>query len=141
MLVALTKFLASYESCKIITFSHINSTNFNDNFKDNFMQEKVNKRASKAKTRNICTLEPNWKWIRDDLILTRKKLFSRCNSKFQSKLIVLILSFASFAFFSPPIRLEAFSSCFLMTFLISLSVTPLVYNAASKLKQRDRSQK
>ena len=104
MLVALTKFLASFESCKIITFSHINSTNFNDNFKDNFMQEKVNKRASKARTRNICTLEPNWKWIRDDLILIRKKLFPRCNSKFQSKLILLILSFASFAFFSPPIR-------------------------------------
>ena len=35
MLVALTK------SCKMITFSHLNSSNFNDNFKDNFMQEKV----------------------------------------------------------------------------------------------------
>ena len=29
------------KSCKIITFSHLNSTNFNDNFKDNFMREKV----------------------------------------------------------------------------------------------------
>ena len=28
------------KSRKIITFSHLNSTNFNDNFKDNFMQEK-----------------------------------------------------------------------------------------------------
>ena len=27
------------KSCKMITFSHSNSTNFNDNFKDNFMQE------------------------------------------------------------------------------------------------------
>ena len=29
------------KSCKMITFSHLNSSNFNDNFKDNFMQEKV----------------------------------------------------------------------------------------------------
>ena len=29
------------KSRKIITFSYLNSTNFNDNFKDNFMQEKV----------------------------------------------------------------------------------------------------
>ena len=29
------------KSCKIITFSHLNSSNFNDNFKDNFMLEKV----------------------------------------------------------------------------------------------------
>ena len=29
------------ESCKIITFSHLNPSNFNDNFKDNFMLEKV----------------------------------------------------------------------------------------------------
>ena len=29
------------KSRKTITFSHLNSTNFNDNFKDNFMQEKV----------------------------------------------------------------------------------------------------
>ena len=29
------------KSRTIITFSHLNSTNFNDNFKDNFMQEKV----------------------------------------------------------------------------------------------------
>ena len=29
------------KSCKMITFSHLNSSNFNDNFKDNFMEEKV----------------------------------------------------------------------------------------------------
>ena len=29
------------KSCKMITFSHLNSSNFNDNFKDNFMLEKV----------------------------------------------------------------------------------------------------
>ena len=29
------------KSYKIITFSYLNSTNFNDNFKDNFMQENV----------------------------------------------------------------------------------------------------
>ena len=29
------------KSRKIVTFSHLNSTNFNDNFNDNFMQEKV----------------------------------------------------------------------------------------------------
>ena len=29
------------KSCKMITFSHLKSSNFNDNFKDNFMQEKV----------------------------------------------------------------------------------------------------
>ena len=29
------------KSCKMITYSHLNSSNFNDNFKDNFMQEKV----------------------------------------------------------------------------------------------------
>ena len=29
------------KSRKIITFSHLDSTNFNDNFKDNFMQEKA----------------------------------------------------------------------------------------------------
>ena len=27
------------KSCRIITFSHLNSTNFNDNFKNNFMRE------------------------------------------------------------------------------------------------------
>ena len=32
------------KSCKMITFSHLNSSNFNDNFKDNFMQEKVKSR-------------------------------------------------------------------------------------------------
>ena len=30
------------KSRKIIAFSHLNSTNFNDNFKENFMPEKVN---------------------------------------------------------------------------------------------------
>ena len=30
-----------HKSCKIVTFSHLNSNNFNDNFKDNFIQEKV----------------------------------------------------------------------------------------------------
>ena len=29
------------KSHKIITFSHLISTNFNDNFKDNLMQEKL----------------------------------------------------------------------------------------------------
>ena len=29
------------KSRKIITFPHLNSTNFNDNFKENFMPEKV----------------------------------------------------------------------------------------------------
>ena len=29
------------KSCKMITYSHLNSCNFNNNFKDNFMQEKV----------------------------------------------------------------------------------------------------
>ena len=29
------------KSCKMITFSHLKSSNFNYNFKDNFMQEKV----------------------------------------------------------------------------------------------------
>ena len=43
--------------------------------------------------------------------------------------------------FSPPLRLEALSSCFLMTSFTLLSVTPLVYNAASKLNHWDNSQK
>ena len=29
------------KGCKMITFSHLNSSNFNDNFKENFMQEEV----------------------------------------------------------------------------------------------------
>ena len=29
------------KSCKMITFSHLNSSNFNDNFKDNFVLENV----------------------------------------------------------------------------------------------------
>ena len=36
------------------------------------MREKVNKIASRAKTLNICALEPYWKWIHDELILSRK---------------------------------------------------------------------
>ena len=28
------------ESCKMVTYSHLNSRNFNDNFKYNIMQEK-----------------------------------------------------------------------------------------------------
>ena len=28
------------KSCKMITYFHLNSSNFNDNFKDTFMQEK-----------------------------------------------------------------------------------------------------
>ena len=59
MLVVLTKFLTFFKSRKIITFSHVNSINFNDNFKDNVIREKVNKMASKAKTLNICALESN----------------------------------------------------------------------------------
>ena len=49
------------KSCKMITFSHLNSSNFNNNFKGNFKQEKV-----------------------------------------KSKLVVFILSFASFSFFHHP---------------------------------------
>ena len=29
------------KGCKMITFSHLNSSDFNDNLKDNFMQEEV----------------------------------------------------------------------------------------------------
>ena len=29
------------KSCRMITYSHLNSSNFNDNFKDNIMQEKI----------------------------------------------------------------------------------------------------
>ena len=82
------------KSFKIITFSHLNSTNFNDNVKDNFMQEKV-----------------------------------------KSTLVILILSFASFVFFSSSLSLEEFSNCFLMASFTSLLVTPLVCNAVSKLNQ------
>ena len=49
MLVALTKLLTFFKSRKIITFSHLNFTNFKDNFKYNFMREKVNQMASRAK--------------------------------------------------------------------------------------------
>ena len=83
MVEALAKFLAFFKSGKIIAFSHLfNSTNLNDNFKDNFVREKVNKMASKNKTINICALEPNWKWIHGDLILSCKKSFPGRNTKF-----------------------------------------------------------
>ena len=51
------------KSRKIFTFSHLNSTNFNDNFKDNFAQE-----------------------------------------NFKSTLVVSILSFSLFVFFSSSLR-------------------------------------
>ena len=40
-----------------------------------FMREKVNKMASNVKTLNICALDPNLKWIHDDLILSCKDDF------------------------------------------------------------------
>ena len=49
MLLALTNFLMFLKSCKIISFSYLNSTNFKDNWKYNFMREKKNKMASKTK--------------------------------------------------------------------------------------------
>ena len=52
-------FLTFFKSGKIIIFSYLNSTNFNNNFKDNFVREKVNKMASKGKTLNISSLGPN----------------------------------------------------------------------------------
>ena len=82
------------KSRKIITFSHLNSANFNDNF----MRVKV----------NICRINP---------------------------IISLICVFSS------SLRLGAFSNCFLMTSFTSLSVTPLVCKAASKLNHWDSSQK
>ena len=54
MVVALTKSLTFFKNRKLINFSQLNSTNFNDNFKDNFMRKKV-----EAKTLNIRALEPN----------------------------------------------------------------------------------
>ena len=80
--MGIPKQLLLFEIRKIITFSHLNSINFNYNFKDNFMQEKVNKIASKAKTLNISTVEPNWKWIHDDLILSLKVGLSHSKKKF-----------------------------------------------------------
>ena len=62
------KLFTFFESGKMITFSDLNSTNFNDNFKDNFVRDKVNKMASKAKILNTCAFEPKLKWIHDDLI-------------------------------------------------------------------------
>ena len=43
------KFLIFFKSCKIITVSHLNSTNFNNNFKDNSMSEKMKKMTQKLK--------------------------------------------------------------------------------------------
>ena len=63
MIVVLAKCLTFFKQRKIITFSHWNSPNINNNFKDNIMRKKVNNIPSKAKTSNICTLEPNWNWI------------------------------------------------------------------------------
>ena len=57
--MALTKCLKIFKIGKVITFSHLNYTNFNDYFKGNFVQEKVNKMSSKAKTLNISVLETN----------------------------------------------------------------------------------
>ena len=121
-----------FKSCKSITFSHINSTNFNNNFKDNFMREKVNKKAPKAKTLHISALEPNWKWINDSLILSRKKHDAIPNFN-QHWSTIININNAVIYVFSPSFRLEAFSSCFLMTSFPSLSVTPLVCNTASNL--------
>ena len=36
------------------------------------MRGKVNKMPSKARTLNICALGPKWKWIHDNLVLSRK---------------------------------------------------------------------
>ena len=58
-MLALTKLLTFFKSSKIITFSHLNSSNFNDNFRDNFTWEKMSKMASKAKSLNMCEVEPN----------------------------------------------------------------------------------
>ena len=39
------QYLTLFKSSKIITFSHLKSTNLNDNTKGNFMRENVNKMA------------------------------------------------------------------------------------------------
>ena len=41
-------------------------------FSPRFIWEEVNKMASKVETLNICVLDPNWKLIHDDVILSRK---------------------------------------------------------------------
>ena len=43
MYVWLPIFLTFFKSGKIITFSHLKTTNLNDNVKDYFVREKVNK--------------------------------------------------------------------------------------------------
>ena len=43
MFVWLPIFLTFFKSGKIITFSHLKTTNLNDNVKDYFVREKVNK--------------------------------------------------------------------------------------------------
>ena len=49
MVEALTKFSTFFKSDKIITFSHLNSTTFNDKSKDNFLREKIIKWPQKVK--------------------------------------------------------------------------------------------
>ena len=46
------------------------------------VMEKVNKMASKVKTLNICEVEPNWKWIYDDVILNHKDNSCDASPKF-----------------------------------------------------------
>ena len=65
----------------------------------------------------------------------------KLKEKVKSTLPILILSFASFMFFSSSFRLGALSSCFLMASFSSLSIIPLVCNAASKLNHWDSLQK
>ena len=136
MVVAFTKFLTFFRSGKVITFSHLNSTNFKENFKDNFVREKVNKMASKAKILNICALESSWKWIHDDLIFSHKNdscdIIPNLVNIGCINLIICIIRV-----FSPPLHLGEFSICFLMTSFILLSVTPLLFNATSKLNHWD----
>ena len=113
MVVAFTKFLTFFRSGKIITFSHLNSTNFKENFKDNFVREKVNKMASKAKILNICALESSWKWIHDDLIFSHKNdscdIIPNLVNIGRINLIICIIRV-----FSPPLHLGEFSICFLI---------------------------
>ena len=44
------------KSRKIVTSSHLNSTNFNDNFNDNFMQEKVESQHWSYQSYHLCHL-------------------------------------------------------------------------------------
>ena len=47
-----------FSSFKIITFSHLNYTNFKDSFKGNFMRVKMNKMVSKDKPLDIYKTTP-----------------------------------------------------------------------------------